>query len=276
MHAITRLCSAIAVLLLLTYAAAIAQQGSTQHAKVELIARQVAVSPGKHLLLGIHFVLEKGWHIYWINPGDSGQPPSFKWQLPSGFSAGEIQWPRPERLQPSKELVDYGYDGEVLLPLTIHVPSAISDRSAEFGADAKWLICREVCLPDHAHLTLSPAAASAGNRTRVAQLFTRTKALLPRTWPATWKVNAESRKDDFVLIIITGHPLTQAEFFPLETGLIDNAAKQRLSTTSTGAKLMLQKSDLLLKPVPELRGVLVINHRAYHLLAPVIAQVALK
>jgi len=97
---------------------------------VELIARQLAVTPGKDLLLGIHFVLEKGWHIYWINPGDSGQPPSFKWQMPSGFRAGEIQWPRPKRLQPSKELVDYGYDDEVLLPVTIHAPSAISDRSA--------------------------------------------------------------------------------------------------------------------------------------------------
>jgi hypothetical protein len=39
---------------------------------------------------------------------------------------------------------------------------------------------------------------------------------------------------------------------------------------------VLKKSELLLKPVPELRGLLVINNRAYQMRAPVIAQVALK
>jgi len=265
------LCSAIAVLLLLTYAAAIAQQGSTQHAKVELIARQVAVSPGKDLLLGIHFVLEKGWHIYWINPGDSGQPPSFKWQLPSGFSAGEIQWPRPERLQPSKELVDYGYDGEVLLPITIHVPSAISDRSAEFGADAKWLICREVCIPEHAslHLTL-PVSSAAGVEQKNAELFAKTDKLIPQLLPRAWNVSVTSTKDDLVLTIRAGKAITKAEFFPLDPGQIDNPAPQKLQPTSNGAKITLKKSDLLVKPITILRGVLVIpGVPSYRIEAPV-------
>lgn len=94
-------------------------QAPPQHARVELLSRQASVKPSSDLQLGVHFMLEKGWHIYWINPGDSGQPPSFKWQLPTGFSAGEIQWPRPERMHPSKALADFGYSDEVLLPLTI-------------------------------------------------------------------------------------------------------------------------------------------------------------
>src|SRR5579864_3388234 len=48
------------------------------HARVELLSRQATLHPGSALQLGIHFILEPGWHIYWINPGDSGQPPSFK------------------------------------------------------------------------------------------------------------------------------------------------------------------------------------------------------
>ena len=271
MLATTRSCSAIAVLLLLTSAAAITQQGSTQHAKVELIARQIAASPGKDLHLGIHFVLEKGWHIYWINPGDSGQPPSFKWQLPSGFSAGEIRWPRPERLQPSKELVDYGYDGEVLFPVTIHGPSAISDRSAEFGAEAKWLICREVCIPEHArlHLTL-PVLSAAGVDQQHAQLFAKTDRLIPQPLPRPWNASVTSAKDDFVLTIRAGKAITKAEFFPLDPGQIDNAAPQKLQPTSNGAKIALKKSDLLLKPISVLRGVLVIpGFPAYRIEAPV-------
>jgi len=269
--AITRLCSAIAVLLLLTSAAAIAHKGPAQHAKVELIARQLAVTPGKDLLLGIHFVLEKGWHIYWINPGDSGQPPSFKWQMSSGFSAGDIQWPRPERLQPSKELVDYGYDDEVFLPITIHAPSDISDRSAEFGAEAKWLICREICIPEHAslHLTL-PVSSAAGVDKQHAQLFAKTDKLIPQPLPRAWTASVTLTKDDLVLTIRAGKRITKADFFPLDPGQIDNAAPQKIQPTSNGAKITLKKSDLLVNPISVLRGVLIVpGGRAYWIEAPV-------
>jgi DsbC/DsbD-like thiol-disulfide interchange protein len=269
--AITRLCSAIAVLALLTSAATIAQQSSAEHAKVELIAKQVAVGPGKDLLLGIHFVLEKGWHIYWINPGDSGQPPSFKWHLSPGFSAGEVRWPRPERLQPSKELVDYGYDDEVLLPLTIHTPSVISDRTpVEFGAEAKWLICREVCIPEHAqlHLTL-PVSSASGIEQQHAQLFERTDKLLPQPLPSGWKASFAAAKDELVLTVRAGKPITHVEFFPLDPGQIDNPAPQKVQPTPHGAKISMKKSDLLLKPISVLRGVLVIPGRpAYRIEAP--------
>jgi DsbC/DsbD-like thiol-disulfide interchange protein len=262
----------LAVCLILFGAGSCLAQSRVQakHGRVELLSQPTHDG----VCMGIHFTLEKGWHIYWLNPGDSGQPPTFHWTLPAGASAGEIQWPRPERLQSSPTIADYGYKDDVVLL----VPLRFRQRNlkAEISLNAKWLICREVCLPDHAHLTLSPTVASAGQQARVAQLFARTKALLPRTWPAAWKLNAESRKDDFVLTIITGRPLTQAEFFPLDPGQIDNADKQRLSTTATRARLVLKKSDLLLKPVPELRGVLVIHNRAYQVRAPMIAQVALK
>lgn len=234
-------------------------QAPPQHARVELLSRQASVKPNSDLQLGVHFILEKGWHIYWINPGDSGQPPSFNWKLPLGFSAGEIQWPRPERLQPSKELLDYGYDNEVLLPLTIHAPSAIGGRAAEFAADAKWITCREVCIPEHADLHLSlPVGATTSLDQQHSQLFAKTDRLIPQPLPRGWNASATSGKDDFVLTIRAGQPITQADFFPLDPGQIDNAAPQKLQQTSHGAKVALKKSDLLIKPITALRGVLVI------------------
>lgn len=247
-------------------------QAPPSHARVELLARQSSVKPGSDLQLGVHFILKKGWHIYWINPGDSGQPPSFKWQLPHGFKAGEIRWPRPERLQPSKELVDYGYDGEVLLPLAIHAPLGISNGvPVEFGAEAKWLICREVCIPEHADLRLTlPVAATARVDQHHAQLFAKTDKLLPQPVPSGWKLSFYSAKDELVLTIYAGKPTTQAEFFPLDPGEIDNAAPQKLQTSRTGAKLILKKSDQLLKPISVLRGVLVMaGGPAYRIEAPV-------
>lgn len=245
-------------------------QLQAKHARVELLFQPAPDGA----LIGIHFILEKGWHIYWINPGDSGQPPTFSWTLPAGASARDIQWPRPERIQTSPTIADYGYKDDVVLLVPLRLPD--KNSKSEIALDAKWLICREACLSDHAHLALALGSASLGGQARTAQLFARTKTLLPHAWPAAWKVNAESRKDDFVLTIVSKRPLTRAEFFPLDSGQIENAARQRLTSTSTGAKLVLKKSDLLLKLVPELRGVLVINNRAYQVRAPLIAQVALK
>src|SRR5215472_5092173 len=142
-----------------------AEKLSAKHAQVELVSQNAAIKSGTEtdVMLGVHFVLEPGWHIYWINPGDSGQPPVFKWQLPSGFTAGEIQWPRPERMQPVPQLADFGYHNEVLLPVKISIPaSAKVGDSIQIAAEAKWLVCREVCLPEHGQLHLAiPVAATA-------------------------------------------------------------------------------------------------------------------
>ena len=243
-----------------------------QHARVELLSQQSSLTPGADQQLGVHFVLEPGWHIYWINPGDSGQPPVFKWQLPEGFSIGEIQWPRPERMQPIKELADYGYHNEVLLPLTLHVPSGVSKGTpVEIGAEAKWLVCREICIPERAQLHLSlPVAAQAKPNPSAARLFAATEKLVPKPWPRAWKISATSGKDDFVLTIMAGQRITKAEFFPLQPGQIDNPAPQKIQPSATGVTITLKKSDLLLRPIAVLRGVLVIpGGPAYRIEAPV-------
>src|SRR5947209_14277181 len=251
--------------------AAIAQLPSA-HARVEMLARQDAIVAGADLRLGVHFILEPGWHIYWINPGDSGQPPVLKWQLPAGFSAGEIEWPHPERMQATPQLAGYGYHDAVLLPVTVHVPPSVAaGSSVQIGADAKWLVCREVCIPEHAqlHLTL-PIATAAKENPQSARLFAKTEKLLPRPMPRGWKASAKSEKDQFVLLLQAGKPITKAEFFPLEPNQIDNPAPLKLLPSATGVKIMLKKSDLLVKPIQMLRGVLVLpGGAAYRIEAPV-------
>jgi thiol:disulfide interchange protein DsbD len=249
--------------------AAAAQQ--PQHARVNLLARQEAAGPGTTLQIGVHFILEPGWHIYWTNPGDSGQPPVFKWQLPSGFSAGEIQWPRPERMQPIPQLADFGYHGEVLLPVQIAVPaSAKAGSTAQIAADAKWLICREVCIPEHAQLQLALPIAASAREGASAPLFAVTEKLLPQPLPRGWKASAISAKDNFVLSLQAGRKIEKAEFFPLDPGQIDNPAPQGLQPLPAGLKITLKKSDLLVKPISVLRGVLVLpGGLAYKIEAPV-------
>ena len=245
------------------------QQVSAQHARVELLSRQDAITPGGDLPLGVHFALEPGWHIYWINPGDSGQPPVLKWSLPAGFSAGEIQWPRPDRMQPSRELVDYGYHGDILLPVTLHAAPGANSASAEIRAEAKWLVCREVCIPERAQLRLTLPATPGAARAS-APLFAAADKLLPQPLPRGWKATAKSTRDGFTVTIVSGKPLARAIFFPLDADQIENAAPQKVLPSSTGLRIDLRKSDLLTKPVTVLRGVLALpDGPAYRIEAPV-------
>ena len=249
-----------------------ATQVSAKHARVELLSRQKTAVPGADMMLGVRFMLEKGWHIYWANPGDSGQPPVFKWQMPEGFSAGEIQWPLPERMQSSPMLADYGYHDDVLLLVPVKVSrGAATGETAQINLDAKWLICREVCLPDRAQFELAlPVSREAQMNSANVELFSRTQKLLPRTLPKGWKATVLSHKNEFVLTIHAGKRLGKAEFFPLDAAQIDNAAAQKLEPLAKGARIVLKKSDLLTKPVSKLRGVLAISRdRAYAVEAPV-------
>jgi thiol:disulfide interchange protein DsbD len=253
-------------------ALAAAPKSDGPHARVELLARQAVIVPGSELQLGVHFILEPGWHIYWLNPGDSGQPPSLQWQLPPGFTAGEIQWPRPERMQATPELADYGYHGEVLLPVMVRVPSTLAaGPTVSIVAGAKWLVCREICIPEHEQLRLElPVAQNAKDDPRSAPLFAKTEKLVPQPLPRSWNASVKSIKNEFVLSVHAGKAVTKAEFFPLEPNQIDNAVPQKMLASPQGFTITLKKSDLLTKPVQILRGVLAVpGGPAYRIEAPV-------
>src|SRR5579864_4135527 len=260
----------IAWLFLCTSVIAGAEAVQAHHARVELIAEQGSGASNQQLWLGLHFSLEKDWHIYWVNPGDSGLPPTLKWQLPPGFSAGEIQWPRPEKLKRST-LADYGYQDDATFLVPLHLPAHWkSGTDVQIGLQAKWLICREVCIADHAEFHLSLPAHSRAEDKSEATLFADARKRLPRPWPHAWKAWATSDKDDFVLSIQVGKPVHTAEFYPLTPEQIENAAGQPLQANAQGARITLKKSDQLLKPLQLLKGLLVLgNGEAYVIQAAV-------
>jgi DsbC/DsbD-like thiol-disulfide interchange protein len=179
-------------------------------------------------------------------------------------------------MQSSPQLADYGYHDDVLLVVPVRVPPSIKGSSGSalsFGLEVKWLICREVCLSDRAQMQISlPAGTNSAENPASLQLFSKAEKLWPKPLPSAWRVRATSGKDDFVLSIQAGKSIAKAEFFPLEAGQIDNAAPQQVQPVATGAKITLKKSDLLLKPIPVLRGVLVIpGGDAYRVEAPIAA-----
>ena len=122
------------VVLVLYAAGAQGAETPIPHGTLELVAENRWVNPGHGFYLGLHFQLERGWHIYWVNPGDSGEPPRVTWQLPTGLSPGVIEWPAPRRLGTSS-IVDFGYQDAVTLIVRVHAESSLAEQPlARLGA----------------------------------------------------------------------------------------------------------------------------------------------
>jgi thiol:disulfide interchange protein DsbD len=249
---------------------AAAQSFTAAHAKVSLVAENNSLQPGKTALVGVLFDLEKGWHIYWVNPGDSGEPPKIQWQLPQGFQAKEIRWPTPVRLG-AGTVVDYGYEGRVLLPVPIQVPAAYAAaKPVTLSANIRYLICREVCIPAKAQASLSIPSANASSDVAARELFRGAFDNSPKAWPAGWKAQVSDNGGFLLLSLDTGTSQPRATFFPLEEDQVDNAAVQGLAATPRGVQIKLKKSDQLTKPITALKGVVVLGPgQAFEVSAPV-------
>jgi DsbC/DsbD-like thiol-disulfide interchange protein len=249
---------ALAMLVLLGGAAASAQPARIPHGTLELVADNSAIAAGHEFTVGLQFKMEHGWHIYWENPGDSGEPPRVTWQLPKGLTAGEVMWPAPQRMGAST-IVNYVYDGDVLLMTRMRAGADYSASSADkIAAAVKFLICSEqMCMPGKAQLSLAiPVKAQGASDAGTAAIFAATRARLPKPAPASWKFSGHAEKDSFVIEIQAGRPISQGNFFPLHESEIDNAAPQVAASRPTGLRLTLRKSGELTKPLAKLKGVL--------------------
>jgi len=248
------------------------QSSSQQHALVSLVAEQAAAVPGQPLALGLHFEIDPHWHIYWVNPGDSGGPPAIEWKLPPGFEASAFEWPVPQRIPIGDALVNYGYEVDVLLPLTVHIPaSARTGASAELAGRVRYLICSDLCVPARAdfHLTI-PVATIAGGPSPAASLFAQTRPRIPKPAPATWRVQAAFANHQFDLTLDTGKREATAQFFPLVAGQIDDSAPQPAAPTARGVRLTLRASSQLTAAPRTLSGVIVLpDGRAFTIDPPV-------
>jgi DsbC/DsbD-like thiol-disulfide interchange protein len=201
--------------------------------------------------------LDPGWHIYWQNPGDAGEPPRVQWELPPGYISGPILWPQPVRFG-TGSVVDYGYENQVLLMASIRPAYSPAGATDAIGASVNYIACREMCIPGRAHVTLaSPSSQQQTSAWR--QLFERTRAQIPRAAPAKWKLLAKADRKYFDLFVRTASKVEAVTFFPLQAGQIDNSAPQGFASTADGFRMKLKKSDLLVKPVATLKGLLVLG-----------------
>lgn len=72
------------------------------HTQATLVLSADTAKPGDTIWAGVDMKMDPDWHTYWKNSGEAGMPTTISWQLPAGITAGDIQWPLPEKLPPSR------------------------------------------------------------------------------------------------------------------------------------------------------------------------------
>ncbi len=236
----------------------VAQPVRVDHAEAELVAATDAIVPGQPLSAGLLIRHDPHWHTYWRVPGDSGLPTTIDWRLPAGFAAGPIEWPVPKRL-PIGPLMNFGYEGELLLPVRITVPAdAAVGQTVQLKARADWLICKEVCIPGGADLQLALPVKAAASPSGFAPLFASTRAQVPQ--PTTLAAASATIDGGRIrLAFKPAAPLRQLEFFPIEEARIEPAAAQTLRDDAEGAALYLTSVQPVAAEFARLKGVLVAN-----------------
>jgi DsbC/DsbD-like thiol-disulfide interchange protein/cytochrome c biogenesis protein CcdA len=236
---VTVLCQVVALVGVFLAGAAPAQAAPT-HIAAELVAGPVAAD-GK-ATLAIRMTPEKGWHGYWINPGDAGLGMQLAWELPAGTKAGEPRYPVPRTLV-VQGLMNHVYESEyaVLVPVALAGPVAPGTR-VPVRVKAQWLACTEqLCVPERAELATEIVAGPQD--AKVAARFDEwTRALpAPLGTPAAF---ASSAKDLRLAIPLPASvKLDDPHLFVREDKLVDYAAPQLFS----------RKGDLLLVTIPRAR-----------------------
>lgn len=244
--------------LLLPGAALAAESAAVTSPRVTatLLSSRDTVVPGERFYVGLNQKIAKGWHTYWANPGDSGEPTRIEWILPAGFSAGPIQWPAPEALS-VEPLVNFGFSDAVLLPVEIAVPDTAKpgDRLT-LKANATWLVCEKICIPEEGSFTLDLAVGSASIADEAAAArLDAARAALPQ--PAGFRAKLSPEGDGLALSLpgLT-QPVEQLRYFPLLETVIENAAPQPATVTAAGTTLSLARSSAFKVGEAEFGGVI--------------------
>ena len=224
----TFLAGAAALLLTTVLHAAAVKTGQ---AEVELLAEKTTLVAGEKNVIGLSIKHAPHWHTYWKNPGDSGYPTKVTWDVPAGYGVGEFDWPTPKRLA-TGPIVNFGYEGEVLLPVTISVPRAAKvGESVTLKGKAEWLVCKDVCIPEEGEVSVTLSVASSNAPGADAARFVAARAATPgdvSAWKATLHTAANPARDAWLDLVAPAGAtaLTALDVFPVLEQVNDPSVQQ--------------------------------------------------
>ena len=248
----------VAILLAAAAAFGIAASASAQvtasspHAEGTILLERSAATPGDTFLGALRLRMAEGWHVYWINPGDSGLPPTATWSSSPEVTAGEFRFPTPHAI-PLATLMNYGYEDEVILPFEVKIaPEAAIGSQLTLGAKFEYLICADICIPEDVTLSTSlPVAATPSADAAASSEIAETLPTIPVA--LTGQAVVERSGDNFKIGIVDDSLATAVasakwiRFFPYGADIL-HAAPQTVRTGLDGVSIELKANTMFAKP----------------------------
>lgn len=196
-------------------------QVKTDQVRATLLAHAPrGVQSGQTLWLGLRLQHAPDWHTYWKNPGDSGLPTALTWQLPPGLNVSSVVWPTPQKF-PLGDLANYGYGGDVLLPVEVRIPATHQAGDTRVQLHAQWLVCRTECIPEEGRFELTLGANSQPAEHQA--LFEKAWSMAPTPPPQGARAEL-TPEQDHLAVTVEGLPAAwrdrRLEIFPEEANLI--------------------------------------------------------
>ncbi len=217
------------------------------------------------LWLGVDMDIREGWHVYWRNPGDSGLPTTIRWNPHPYLTPGEIHWPRPSRFD-EDGITTYGYSGRVtlLVPVVLSPDgTAGNSRNHPLTADINWLVCKEICLPESATVSMgiSDDGAFGGFSDSGTERIAYSRDQVPQI-VEDWQGSAvlADREFEITLTPVTENAVFPDEqeiyFYPDRQGLIEHTAPQTVRRDGDNLTISIPVSRYLRTTPEKLHGVL--------------------
>jgi len=255
----------LALLLVMLASSAAAQSVvTTDNVRSELVSEVATVKPGEPFWVGLRQTIRPKWHTYWKNPGESGLPTEISWKLSEGAKADPIVWPAPT-LFDIGGVTNYGFKDEAMLLVRITPPADLAGPLT-LAAEANWLVCEDVCIPEEGKFELvlpsGTAATPAPPVTRTLFEQARRAVPTPSPWPARYGL---SRTGDPTLLVeargLKADTVSAVYFFPAEWGPVATMARQNATVTAEGIRIPLKKGDAKTALPAELAGTLVLTEK---------------
>jgi thiol:disulfide interchange protein DsbD len=188
------------------------------HTQARLILSAETARPGETVMAGIHLKMDPGWHTYWRNSGQSGMPTTTTWQLPKGVTAGEIQWPVPEK-SPEQDLTTYIYENDVVLIVPLKLAPDLSTGPLEIKGKIDWLECAKACVPGSASVQATLTIGTETKPSKDSDLIATWQKKLPKNGDlanarAWWEKPATGNLRPFIVEWASSASATEADFYP--------------------------------------------------------------
>ena len=195
---------------------------SSGMAKARIITPASGIVSGEALDVGVELELPEGWHTYWRNPGDSGEPVSLTWSGQGLKSSSKIRWPIPDRI-PYGPLVNLGYKESVLLTQRLAFENLVGVDAIELTVSGRWLVCEAVCIPETKVMTLTlPVVEQAAVNPELKVRFDQLP--LPQRAAGISETRWLSQTDLEIRLNFPGIDLSRLDglyFLPFEEGVLD-------------------------------------------------------